>query len=84
MEEDDADETDCGGVKNRSLSESVSEDAWPIRESDGVETLSLMRLMSPRRKHHMGGVKSSPVSSARQAQSLLSRQALLSSSSPTL
>lgn len=35
MEDDDADETDCGGVKNRSLSESVSEDAWPIRESDG-------------------------------------------------
>nr|QFV19621.1 hypothetical protein [Capsicum annuum var. glabriusculum] len=35
VEEDDADETDCGGVKNCSLSESVSEDAWPIRESDG-------------------------------------------------
>ena len=33
MEEDDADE--CAGVKNRCLSESVSEDAWPIGESDG-------------------------------------------------
>ena len=71
MEEDDADETDCGGVKNRSLSESVSEDAWPIRESDGEagvagdSELDAPDVPSP--KGIIIWVKSSPVSSARKA-----------------
>lgn len=71
VEEDDADETDCGGVKNRSLSESVSEDAWPIRESDGEagvagdSELDAPDVPSP--KGIIIWVKSSPVSSARKA-----------------
>ncbi|EXB85456.1 hypothetical protein L484_023689 [Morus notabilis] len=68
VEEDDADETDCGRVKNRSLSESVSEDAWPIREYDGEardSELDAPHVPSP--KGIIIWVKSSPMSNARKA-----------------
>lgn len=61
MEED---ETDCGGVKNRSLSESVSEEAW--RESDSVAGDSKLDA-PPSPKGIILWVKTSPVSSARKA-----------------